>query len=147
MDYTFLKAIPGSIMKPEPRKKTKARAKRRQATYVDEVRVYVFGRERNICRCCRFREAHSMHEIRFRSLGGKISKSNSIAVCGTGTTLCHGLLQQGQIQVMAPAEHGVYDAERTLWFQASTVLAAEHLRVRVGQWIGSPPMIDTEMAK
>lgn len=62
--------------KPEPRKRTKARAKRQKGNREAEVRVYVFARERDICRCCRKRRADSRHELRFRSLGGKVTRQN-----------------------------------------------------------------------
>lgn len=67
-------------------------------------RLQVLGREKGECRCCReffdrLRAAQSVHEIRFRSLGGKRTTENSIAVCGSGTTGCHGMLQQLKILV------------------------------------------------
>lgn len=97
-----------------------------------KIRAYVFAREQEICRCCRLRRAESMHELRFRSLGGKVSKRNSIAVCGTGTTGCHGFLQAWQIS-------WVGDAQDLLQFRAKTEVAAEWMRVSVDQWIASMP--------
>lgn len=73
-----------ALPKPEPRKRVKARRKRQQAAIVRDIRTYVFLREQNICRICRIRRAESMHEIRPRSLGGRVSPQNSIAVCGNG---------------------------------------------------------------
>lgn len=39
-----------------------------------------------------------MHELKPRSLGGKESRDNSIAVCGDGVRGCHGLLQRKEIK-------------------------------------------------
>src|SRR3954451_3813241 len=98
--------------KPEPRKRTKARKVRVSRAAVRDVRAYVFAREREICRCCRFRPAESMHELRPRSLRGKVSRTNSVAVCGSGTTGCHGYLQANEIRW-----HGDWrGAEGTLMF-------------------------------
>jgi hypothetical protein len=83
----------GGIGKGTPRKRTKARKVRVNRAAVRDVRAYVFAREREICRCCRFRPAESMHEIKPKSLRGKVSRINSIAVCGSGTTGCHGHLR------------------------------------------------------
>ncbi len=122
--------------KPELRKKSKARKLRLHRTVVHDVRDYVFARERGICRCCRAREAHSMHELRFKSLGGKVSKMNSVAVCGSGTTLCHGLLQRNAI-TWEGTERG---AEDSLLFRPKTDAAAEHMKLKIGEGIVSPPM-------
>lgn len=83
-----------------------------------------------------------MHEILFRSLGGKVSKTNSIAVCGSGTTLCHGYLQAKQVAV----DVGPLWAEETLTFRPLTRLAAEHMKIKVGESIVSPPMRETEIS-
>lgn len=69
--------------KPEPRARTKARKLRHQGDRHAEIRAYVFEREQHVCRCCRLRLAESMHELKSRGAGGKVSKTNSIAVCGT----------------------------------------------------------------
>src|SRR5215831_15209150 len=87
-----------AIPKPPKRATVKAKARRARAEYVATIRQYVFARERNLCRCCRLRPAESMHEIVSRSIGGKVSRRNSIAVCGQlGTDKCHGMLQQKRI--------------------------------------------------
>ena len=86
------------LAKPEPRKRVKARAKRLQAAHVKEIRAYVFAREDGCCRCCGWRRPTSLHEVRFRSQGGKVSNANSIAVCGDGVRGCHGLLQRHEIK-------------------------------------------------
>lgn len=94
MDYSKL-----PLPKPEPRKRVKARKKRQQHSVVKDVRAHVFARERGICRCCGSMAAESMHEIRFRSQGGKVCPENSIAVCGDGVRGCHGKLQRHEITV------------------------------------------------
>lgn len=123
--------------KPEPRRKSKRRAQRIYGDYVAEVRCFVFGRERNICRICRIRRADSMHELVFRSQGGKVSRVNSIAVCGSGTTGCHGLIHSRQINVLSTAHVG---AQGVLTFTPVTERAAEWMRVALNQSIESAPM-------
>lgn len=130
-----------AIPKPEPRARTKRRAKRIKADRITEVRLYVFARERNLCRCCRLRPAESMHEIRARSLGGKISKVNSVALCGSGTTGCHGFCQTHQITV---AVGPVAGAEGRIYFRPESRAAAEWLRLTMSQYIASDPMRESE---
>lgn len=146
MDYSFLKDVPGAICKPEPREKTKAREDRKESDRVHKVHDYVFGRERHLCRICRLRNAESMHELRFKSLGGKVSRANSIAACGSGTTGCHGFAQRHEIEVEKNVSGGFFNADMTLRFRARTPAAAEWLRVQVGQWIESPVMLETEIS-
>lgn len=93
-----------ALPKPEPRKRVKARRKRQHAAVVRDIRAYVFLREQNICRICRIRRAESMHEIRPRSLGGRVSPQNSIAVCGNGVEGCHGFAQRHDIWIEGSAE-------------------------------------------
>lgn len=101
-----------------------------------KIHDYVFAREQDICRCCRIRRADSMHELRFRSLGGKVSKRNSVAVCGDGVRGCHGYLQQNQIGWCGETEAV---AEGLLKFQPRTRLAADWMRVERDQWVCSMP--------
>ncbi len=133
-----------SFPKPERRKRTKARkvrAKRRDAA---DVRVYVFGRERDLCRCCRKRRAQSLHELQFRSQGGKVSKRNSVAVCGDGVRGCHGFLQRHEIEW---EEHNaIRRAEGTLTFFPLSMSAAEWLGIRRGTKLESPVMQETEIS-
>lgn len=124
--------------KPEPRKRIKARVKREQRDKTAEVREYVFNREQHLCRCCRSRRAQSMHELVPRSLGGKVSKRNSVAVCGSmGNDLkfCHGLLQQLQVEWTGDESR----AEGVLEFRARTQHAADRMRVPIHTWIVSGP--------
>jgi hypothetical protein len=111
--------------KPEPRKRSKARLARTRRAHVAAVRAYVFAREQNVCRCCGIRAAESMHEIRPRSLGGKVSRENSIACCGSGTTGCHGFMQNHEISV-EPTDLAKW-AEAKLVFRALTMRAMRHV--------------------
>jgi hypothetical protein len=93
------------------------------------VRRQVIARERGECRCCRefyrrLRAIQSMHEIVPRSIVdpatgqlGIRSLENSIGVCGSGTTGCHGALQRRAItcEKLTPA-----GAEGPLRFQWAT---------------------------
>lgn len=117
-------------------KQLKGRKDRQQQKATKDVRTYVFGRERDICRCCRWRPAESLHELRFRSLGGKRSKRNSIAVCGSGTTGCHGHLQAHRIDY----EMDDLGAEDVVIFIPVTKTAAEHLKLAISHRLASPPM-------
>lgn len=125
------------------RKQDKARKKRTERANTKDVRGYVFARERNICRCCRSRNAESMHEIVSRGRRGKRSRKNSIAVCGVlvgAVPSCHTYLQQSQIAVNALE----LVAEDTLRFTPKTKQAAEWMRVQVGHTLVSPVMVATE---
>ncbi len=155
MDYSFLKDIPGTNPKPTPRKKLKAKAKREKLKGIAAVRQYVFARERDLCRCCRKRKAESLHEMIPRGRGGKVSKRNSIAVCGqlVGTEeCCHTYLQQNAIIVrpLEPfAEYGEDpNAEKTLTFHPRTRQAIEWMGLESANSTGlilvSPPMVETE---
>lgn len=124
--------------KPERRAKTKARADRVARKDKKTVREYVFEREQNICRCCRLRPAESMHEIRFRSLGGKVSKTNSIAVCGNGVAGCHGFLQRNAIYV-SETPFVNRGAEGELYFQPHEQDAADYMRVALYEGLASGP--------
>lgn len=104
-----------------------------------KIRDYVFAREQEICRCCRLRRAESMHELVFRSQGGKVSKRNSVAVCGqlVGTEqCCHTYLQQYEIEWQQADLNG---AEGQLEFKPVTDRAAEWMRIRKGLWVASMP--------
>lgn len=131
------------VAKPEPRKREKARAERQQSDRDAKVRAYVFGRERNVCRVTRFLAAESMHELKPRSVGGKVSRSNSIAVHGDGVRSVHGLLQRHEITYAF--ENDGLGAEGTIYFTARTHAAAEAMRVSVGETIVSPVMQTTEI--
>lgn len=129
------------IPKPERRKKTKAREERVESERVAKVRAYVFARERNVCRCCRCRPAESMHELRPRSLRGKVSRSNSVAVCGSGTTGCHGFLQQHRITWDGSHTLG---AEATLYFMPKDQGARDWMKLGDRHGMESPVMREME---
>jgi hypothetical protein len=126
--------------------KARAKRKRERTKGVGAIREYVFARERDICRCCRKRRAESMHEITFRSQGGKVSKKNSIAVCGNGTAGCHGYIQHHEIEVGTDTRLGL-GAEGTLAFVAKTRAAADYMAIQVNELIESPVMVDMELAE
>jgi len=130
-----------AVPKPEPRTRVKARAKREQRDHVTEVRQYVFARERDLCRCCRFRRAESMHELRPKSLRGRVSRSNSIAVCGDGVRGCHGFLQRHEITFHRSLKLG---AEATLYFMPCTEAARTWTRLGERHGIESPVMRELE---
>lgn len=123
------------IPKPVPRKKAKARQRASDVDMVHRLRMYVMGRERGICRCCMFRAAESMHELRPRSIGGKYSRRNSIGVCGDGVRGCHGMLQRHEI---AWSDDG-RGAEGALLFVPKSEGAAEWMRLPIRQGIESRP--------
>ncbi len=127
------------------RKTLKGRKVRAQRKDTAEVRAYVFARERNICRCCRKRKAESMHELVFRSVGGKRSRQNSVAVCGSGTTGCHGHLQRHAIRWGEQDGPPWLTAEGVLFFYPRTAAAREWMCLREGGYLVSPPMQETEM--
>lgn len=107
---------------------------------VGAIREYVFEREQGICRCCRIRKAESMHELKFRSLGGKVSKRNSVAVCGQLVGVepsCHTFLQQNQIDWWG-------DAEDMLGFRPLTAPAADWMRVAIHRRVCSMPGLRNE---
>lgn len=124
--------------KPAPRKRSKARKDRQQRDRHGEIRDYVFNREQGICRVCRLRRAESMHELKSRGAGGKVSKTNSIAVCGelVGTEVCcHTFLQQSEISYTV----GIYGAEDVIAFCPRTIQASEWLQIPIYQVIESGP--------
>lgn len=96
---------PGSqaCPKPEPRQRTKARKDRQTAAHVRQVRAVVFHEHANRCVVCGW-PADSLHEIRPSSVVGSrviaTTVDNSVPVCGSGTTKCHGLLQQHLVRAM-----------------------------------------------
>lgn len=144
IDYSGFAAVGGNP-KPEPRQRTKNREKRVKTKTTAEVRQYVFARERNLDRVSRYLPAESMHEIQFRSQGGKVSRKNSIAVHGDGVQGIHGLLQRHEItvEIVDP----MVGAEGTLIFTARSQAAADLMRIKVGESIESAPMVQVEMAE
>jgi hypothetical protein len=114
-----------------------------RAKVTKDVRAYVFARERDICRICRKRPATSMHELQFRSCGGRVSKRNSVAACGDGVSGCHGFAQRHEI---AWDDYGL-GAEGTLVFEPTTYRAADWMQIKFGSKLISPPMVEMETAE
>ena len=129
----------GGIACPKPVKRStlKRKAKKEKRERTAEIRDYVRGRERGRCRCCRFRAGQSMHEILPRSRGGKVSKKNSIWMCGDGTTGCHGYAQRYELVINGSDEVG---AEGALRFSPRSTKAAEWMRITQYSAIESAPM-------
>lgn len=84
MHQTFAKPTPKIVLRCDKRKATEKHRR--------EIKSAVFARDKGKCRCCKG-VAHEMHELRFRSLGGKRSLENSIAVCNYRGRNCHRMLQ------------------------------------------------------
>lgn len=103
---------------------------------ITEVRQYIIGRERDMCRCCRTRRGASMHEMKFRSQGGKISKKNSIWVCGDGVQGCHGLIHGREIAV----DYRELGAEGVVQFLPRTEKARDWMKLGAARAIESGPM-------
>lgn len=101
------------------RKRAKKKRKRAESKATKAIRAEVFERDHHMCRCCGTRPAQSMHEIVPRSLGGKVSLDNSIALCGSGTTGCHGYCQSYRIWIDGR------DAMKPLTFTPATQQARE----------------------
>ena len=83
-----------------------------------------------------------MHELKPRSVGGKVSRRNSVAVHGDGVNGIHGLLQRHEIGYRFEDES--LGAEGALLFTAYTQAAADAMRIRLGESIYSPPMVAME---
>lgn len=99
-----VRAPAGFIAKPTPRVVEKPIKAAKLEKLRREIKTLVFTRDKGQCRVCGG-HAHEMHELRFRSLGGKRSLVNSIAVCtgmGNGKN-CHRLLQTLVIDYAAGA--------------------------------------------
>lgn len=93
IDYSQLalpKGTPRVVLKSL---KAKAAEKHRK-----DIKAQVFARDGGKCRVCGG-QAEEMHELEFRSLGGKRSLENSIAVCIFRGNNCHRLLQTHAIDV------------------------------------------------
>jgi len=101
-DAPLWKTPPAPVVKAEKAKDEEKERKR--------IKKLVFARDKSRCRVCGGK-AGEMHELKFRSLGGKRSLVNSIAVCNfTGPHNCHRLLQCLAVDVQGE------DANKTLVF-------------------------------
>lgn len=125
------------LAKPIPRKRLKARAKREKRAKHGAVRDYISNRDGN-CRCCRLRAGESMDELTTRGAGGKVSKRNSIWVCGTivgAIPSCHTYLQLNQITVIETLQ----GAEGMLTFTPRSREAADWMHLPIGRDLESGP--------
>ena len=117
-----------------------------QRDHITEIREYVFARERGRCRCCRRRTAQSMHELVSRGAGGKVSKRNSIAVCGQlgNGHECHGLLQAKRITFTMSDSRG---AEASIYFMPMDQRARDWMKLGEAHGLESAPMREIEAAE
>lgn len=137
IDYSVFKDV-GGQPKPEPRQRTQGRKVRVSRAVTRDIRAYVFDREQSICRCCRLRPAESMHELKSRGSGGKVSKRNSIAVCGQivgAVPSCHTYLQSNAISYTT----GIYGADDVITFCPRSEAASEWLRLPIYTVLESGP--------
>lgn len=77
-----------------------------------------------MCEVCGIRPATNMHHRKNRSQGGRDTAANLLAVCGTGTTGCHGYITEH------PAE--AYDKG---WSVRRAFDPADVPVYRVGEWV------------
>lgn len=80
------------LSKGVPRVREKAAQRQAIEAHRKRIKALVFARDKGRCRVCGG-PAQEMHELRFRSLGGPVSTTNSIAVCNYRGKNCHRLLQ------------------------------------------------------
>lgn len=116
--------------KPTPRvlvKAAKAKATEQQRR---SVKRQVFDRDGGKCRVCGG-PATEMHELQFRSLLGKRSLENSIAVCIHNGRNCHRLLQTHAIDV-----EGTNANARLVfrWNRAMVPVGSEPFRIKSKRW-------------
>ena len=69
------------LQKPEPRAKTKARAKREQTKADALVYQSVTERDKGVCRCCRSASNIERHHLIPRSLQGPTTTRNVLLLC------------------------------------------------------------------
>jgi hypothetical protein len=93
IDYSQL-----PLSKGQPRVLLKALKDKAEEKHRKDIKAKVFARDKGKCRVCGS-QADEMHELDFRSLGGKRSLENSIAVCIFRGNNCHRYLQTHAIDV------------------------------------------------
>lgn len=92
MDYSFLKDVPGSIQKPEPRVVTKRRAEKIDARDERACREIVRKRDRGKCRIpgCLERSTDAHHIVyRSKSKAKRWDPNNLILLCRSHHQLEH----------------------------------------------------------
>lgn len=67
-----------------------------------------------------------MHELKFRSQGGRVCPENSVAVCGDGVRGCHGFLQRHEIRYRFDKHRS---AEYWIAFRMKTQAASDYVGV------------------
>jgi hypothetical protein len=119
--------------KPEPRKKLSGRKDRSTGAHVSAVRRRC-SRTTMICVVCHW-PAESMHEITPASVVGDRVKAttvdNSVPVCGSGTTGCHGLLQQ---HIVRPMDTDRFNLRFVVDVESSTHPEVRALMDRYAEW-------------
>lgn len=76
-------AVSRTAMKPKPAKRDPAEVK---------ARAIVKARSGGMCEVCGGKPSTNWHHRQNRSVGGRWDAANGLAVCGTGTTGCHGYI-------------------------------------------------------
>ena len=91
--------------KPVSRLLSKLVRQRKQRSLSAAVKRAVQERDDHTCRVCGKR-SQSVHEMRPVSIGGEVALKNCIAVCGSGTTGCHGKLQRHELIPIGGSANG-----------------------------------------
>lgn len=128
-----------ACQKPEPRKKSKGRQERLTQVHVKMVRGQVFTDHDDRCVVCHGR-AESMHELIPASVVGDrilaTTVDNSVPVCGSGTTGCHGLLQSHVVRPIGGKSNAiqfVIDVEQSTHPEVRALLD-RHAEWRRSKW-------------
>lgn len=88
IDYTGF-----AFGKPTPRVLVKKARKTAESSDEKRIKREVRARDK-FCRVCLYRPSAEVHELVFKSKGGKVSLFNSLGVCAARNSgLCHQLLQ------------------------------------------------------
>lgn len=132
------------IRKPKgPTARARAAKRRRQLAKETKIKNKVRVLDGPVCRCCLQRAAESVHEIKPKGMGGNphaVSLENSVHVCGSGTTGCHGHLQAHCIKVTAYRRpDDPINAREGLTFTPMTGCVADWMGVAFGGSISSQP--------
>lgn len=93
------------LKKPGARALVVKQQRTRIASTHKAIKRAVQERDHHTCRVCG-KPSQSVHEIHSRGAGGDVSLENSVAVCGSGTTGCHGKLQRYEITVIGRNANG-----------------------------------------
>lgn len=80
----------GGIGRPKPKYRGRGRVR---ATRGEWTKLRAERLEGWLCRICFERPADGLHHVVPRSLGGDDVAANLVALCGSGTTGCHGLVE------------------------------------------------------